>query len=187
MEDGLLTEVKAKEAELSGDTDTSASHSDVPRVTIENPLLSLCHKPWWKMEIILIRSDSACQWSMQTISVVTKLCGCYWACSVSLRRREGHAAWVFLQQRALLPARDLHRGAGWEARLVLFFCISCNVCLAILQLSFVAFFPSWKKHNATESSRPKNTLSVDPAPAQLTSLVEADFGGNKARKVKQAK
>ncbi|KAJ4919823.1 hypothetical protein JOQ06_022505, partial [Pogonophryne albipinna] len=45
MEDGLLTEVKAKEAELSGETDTSASHSDFPRVTIESPLLSLCHKP----------------------------------------------------------------------------------------------------------------------------------------------
>lgn len=36
-----------------------------------------------KIEIILIRSDSACQWSMQTISVVTKRCGRYWACSVS--------------------------------------------------------------------------------------------------------
>ncbi|XP_044069902.1 uncharacterized protein LOC122884273 isoform X2 [Siniperca chuatsi] len=48
---------------------------------------------------------------MQTISVVTKRCGCYWACSVSqtaptslgclAKGREGHVAWVCSSERSL--------------------------------------------------------------------------------------
>lgn len=64
---------------VSRETGTLADQSDRGDLRKEKKNIN----PWWKIEIILIRSDCACQWSMQTISVVTKLCGCYWACSVS--------------------------------------------------------------------------------------------------------
>lgn len=64
---------------------------------------------------------------MQTISVVTKLCGCYWACSVSraaptslFGEGKGRSRRLGVQQRAqhalgcLDSARDLYSGAGWE-------------------------------------------------------------------------
>lgn len=66
---------------------------------------------------------------MQTISVVTKRCGCYWACSVesgsphiAVLLAKGRSRRLGVQQRALPQlalgclgsARDLHRGAGRE-------------------------------------------------------------------------
>lgn len=102
-----------------------------------------------KIEIILIRSDSACQWSMQTISVVTKRCGRYWACSVSraaptstgclAKGTEGHVAAASAPSaRSGLPRFCTRSSPGGGVRAAprlpgseLFF-ISCVVCLKIL-------------------------------------------------------
>lgn len=127
-----------------------------------------------KIEIILIRSDSACQWSMQTISVVTKRCGRYWACSVSraaptstgclAKGTEGHiAAASAPSARSGLPRFCTRSSPGGGVRAaprlpgseLLFF--SCVVCLKILQNSFAAFWLLCKLmplKKSTESSRP---------------------------------
>lgn len=131
-----------------------------------------------------MRSDAACQWSMQAISVVTKRCGCYWACSVELPREgkvtsPGCATASAPSARSGLPgfctrsspgggvgASEWAPGTGSRR----FFFISCVVCLKILQHDLAACWlrrgmMPWKQ--ATEATR---CCQNTPTVAQLTSL-----------------
>lgn len=136
---------------------------------------------------------------MQTISVVTKRCGSYWACSVSRAAptslgcsAKGRSRRLGVQQQApsarsglpgfctqSSPGGGVGASAGRRSQpgQSCFFSISCVVCLKILQHSFAAFSLRLKLmplKQATKGSRPSDAAKIH-RPHRSVDLSELDL------------